>query len=540
MSLLVRPLEAARGGTRIWGRWIALALLSNAAAFYLKKATDIDLRMWQVTLALFVFFSVASPFLNGGHEVNRFRFLYSSIPAILLAVHLWFVHVFGLFDVGAFLFHWQVGISGFGLTSAQAHSALRYAGYCFLFIACLHYLAYSSRRLVLLDRFLFVPLLLASPIVQSSMSFTYHQFFGDGERLIEHYRHASGARLPRETHRINLIIIYAESTERTFREIRNGHDLFADMDAVATKGTNFIGVRQAANTGWSMAGVVASQCGVPLQPLGLYKNNNFETVESFLPGAVCLGDVLAPNGYKLGFMTTASLQFAGSNIYLRQHSYDAMWGRESFEGEKAVYPNVWGVNDDTMFEFAFDRIAALNTDQQPFALSLQTIGGHFPEGFPTESCRAELTQMDQPPILYSIRCMGYEIRRFVERLDAAGYLKDTVVVILSDHLSMKTAVWDEINQHDRMNYVAILGLDEKKEIMKSGTMVDIYPTILEALGFHVPEHQAGIGVSLLSPAPTLSEKLGLENFNAMITNDNALALKIWSEGSDRRQVAVTQ
>lgn len=524
----------------MWGRWLALALLSNAAAFYLKKATGIDLRMWQVTLAFFVFFSVASAFLNAGREVNRFRFLYSSIPAILLAVHLWFVHVFGLFDVGAFLFHWQVGISGFGLTSAQAHSALRYAGYCLLFVACLHYLAYSSRRLVLLDRLAVVPLLLASPIVHSSMSFAYHQFWGDGERLIGHYRDASAALLPHEAKRKNLIIIYAESTERTFRELKTGPAIFADMDAVAAKGTNFIGVRQAANTGWSMAGVVASQCGVPLQPLGLYKHNNFETVESFLPGAVCLGDILAPNGYKMGFMTTASLQFAGSNIYLRQHGYDAMWARESFEGEKAVYPNVWGVNDDTMFEFAFDRIAALRTDEQPFALSLQTIGGHFPEGFPTESCRAALTHVDQPPILYSIRCMGYEIRRFVERLDAAGYLENTIVVILSDHLSMKTAVWDEINRHDRMNYVAILGLDEKKEIKKSGTMLDIYPTILEALGFHLPGNQAGVGVSLLSATPTLAEKLGLENFNAMIAHDNSLALKIWSENGNRRQVAVKQ
>lgn len=542
MTLLVRPPEAVRGSSNIdiLGRWLALALLSNASAFYIKKATGIDLRMWQVTLVVFAFIACMGLHLNGGNEVNRFRFLYSSIPAVLFAVYLWFVHVFGLFDIGAFLFHWQVGIGGFGLTSAQIHSALRYAGYCLLFIACLHYLAYYSPKLVLLDRLLVVPLLLASPIALSSMSNIYHLFQGNGEKLIGHYREASDAWLPQEIQRKNLIIIYAESTERTFRELKAGAAIFADMDALAAKGTDIIGVRQVTNTGWSIAGVVASQCGVPLQPMGLFNHNNFEAVERFLPGAVCLGDVLAPNGYKMGFISSSSLQFAGSNIYLRQHSYNAIWGRESFVGEKADYPNVWGVNDDTMFDVAFDRIASLRADGQPFALSLQTIGGHFPEGFPTESCRAELTHIDQPTILYSIRCMGYEIRRFVERLDIAGYLNNTIVVILSDHLSMKTAVWDEINQHDRMNYVAILGLDQKKEIQKSGTMVDVYPTILDALGFRLPEHRAGIGTSLLSSIPTLAEKLGLEDFNAMIANDNALSLKLWSGTETRERMAVMQ
>lgn len=535
MTLIVRPLEAERFSAPLWGKWLALFLFSHASAFFVKKATGSDLRMWQLTLVAFILSALCGLLLKAGKGDKRFHFLLTSIPIALLAVHLWFVQVFGLFDVGAFLFHLQMGVGGFGLTVPQVHSALRYAGYCLLLIASLHYLSFGNRRIVVLDRFLVVPLLLASPIILSSISNAYHLLRNDGDKLIAYYQEAAIIAPPGKMARKNLIIIYAESTERTFRALKNGRDVFADMDAVSARGVSFDGVRQATNTGWSMAGVVATQCGVPLQPLGLFEHNNFEGVEHFLPGAVCLGDILSAQGYRTGFITTGALQFAGANLYLRQHGYDDMWGRDSFDGEKLSYPNVWGVDDDTMLNFAFDRITELSGDKQSYALSLQTIGGHSPEGFPTESCRSAIASTDEPQILYAIRCMGFEIRRFVDRLDHSGILENTVVVIVSDHLSMKTAVWDDLNRHDRMNYVTVIGVNGAAgELRKSGTMVDVYPTLLEALGFSLNDHQAGLGISLLSEKPTLADDLGLEVFNGLIAMDSALSQKLWSPDTNLR------
>jgi phosphoglycerol transferase len=129
-----------------------------------------------------------------------------------------------------------------------------------------------------------------------------------------------------------------------------------------------------------------------------------------------------------------------------------------------------------------------------------------------------------------VRCQGYEIHRFLQRAQTAGFLDNTLVVVVSDHLAMKSEVWTELNAHKRMNFLAILGLDRPTgSIEKQGTMIDVYPTLLEALGLELPDHQAGLGVSLLSDRPTLAETLGLNQLDEYITYDKALARRIWDK-----------
>ena len=73
----------------------------------------------------------------------------------------------------------------------------------------------------------------------------------------------------------------------------------------------------------------------------------------------------------------------------------------------------------------------------------------------------------------------------------------------------------------------------KDVIYREATTVDILPTLLEAMGFTIPSHRAGLGASLISPAQTLVERHGLEAINERMLEERALQLRLWKETQDK-------
>lgn len=380
-------------------------------------------------------------------------------------------------------------------------------------------------RFLKLDRAIFIPLLLVNPLLWGLGDYLFINRYDD--RLLQAY-HAPDDLVSTAAVKKNMIIIYAESTERTFADISFGEISFAEMAQIASTGIEVRGIRQAANTGWSMAGFVTSQCGIPLQPRGLHSGNMFDTQTNFYAGLSCLSDIVKNNGYHNEFMNGADHGFAGLSAFLSSHNYDQVSGLQSYETVDVAYRNDWGLFDDTLFEQATIRLRALTQTKKPFVMSLTTIGGHFPDGHPTKSCEHELKGYDLPTILYAIKCTGFEIDRFLTKLRNEGLLKNTIIVIVSDHLIMKNQFEDELNLQDRMNYFAVIGDDIRPQaISRDAAMFDVFPTLLDLLGFDLAEGRAGLGVSLLSENKTLVETQGLKAVNEYIRNDKLLARKAW-------------
>ncbi len=529
MLKFLRGLRARLLDAYTWRELIYLALFSYAATFFLRKTVFYEMRRyWGVAVIIFVCALILGVAARRRKNYERRLFLFSSIPFVLYIVYRWFIDAFGSFDLGAILFHMTAGVEG-GAVSEVVQLAAIYFCVAALLLFALHQLARRDMRLVWADRVAALPLLCVSPLILGVVD--YYRHAGDGAKIMPYYAPVTTDLKQAPGPRKNLLYIYAESGERTYAELESGGTVFNAMNEIAKSGVSFTGVGQAANTGWTMAGIVATQCGVPLQPNGLFADNKFETMSSFMPGAVCLADVLHAAGYETAYLNSAWLKFAGTGIFMRGHGYDEIDGPDAHEGQWPDYRTFWGFYDDTMFGLAFDELSKLSKDQKPYFFAMSTITAHFPTGFPTASCIRDLGPVTGSPMLYAVRCQGYEIHRFLDRARAAGYLDNTIVVITSDHLSMKSDVWDELNAHHRTNYVTMLGLDRPAgtTIDKEGTMIDVYPTLLEALGFRPPNHQAGLGVSLLSDRPTLTKSLGLDTLNEYITYDKTLARRLWDK-----------
>ena len=70
-------------------------------------------------------------------------------------------------------------------------------------------------------------------------------------------------------------------------------------------------------------------------------------------------------------------------------------------------------------------------------------------------------------------------------------------------------------------------------ITKTGSMMDVYPTLLESVGLPAAQEQAGLGVSLLGDKPTILESYGEDTLNLAIRSDTALRKSLWSLTSDQ-------
>ncbi|WXT08074.1 sulfatase-like hydrolase/transferase [Salmonella enterica subsp. enterica serovar Infantis] len=86
---------------------------------------------------------------------------------------------------------------------------------------------------------------------------------------------------------------------------------------------------QLPGTDYTIAGMVASQCGIPL--FAPFEGNASASVSSFFPQNICLGDILKNSGYQNYFVQGANLRFAGKDVFLKSHGFDHLYGAEELK-----------------------------------------------------------------------------------------------------------------------------------------------------------------------------------------------------------------
>ncbi|WP_281408441.1 sulfatase-like hydrolase/transferase [Mesorhizobium sp. B3-2-1] len=130
------------------------------------------------------------------------------------------------------------------------------------------------------------------------------------------------------------------------------------------------------------------------------------------------------------------------------------------------------------------------------------------------------------------------IADFIHEAEAEGLMKDTVLVLQSDHLSAPSAVTDILNKYERRNFFSVSGdgVPSKTYAGLSGT-IDIFPTILDALGLPLANGQAAFGVSLLRDRPMLVQVLGQAQFDDAIYAEDVLVRSFWQLKPVRTAVA---
>jgi phosphoglycerol transferase len=331
------------------------------------------------------------------------------------------------------------------------------------------------------------------------------------------YRHAQPASLTSISpeHR-SFVFIFAESLERTFFDEQRFPGLITHLSALEGQGVSFTNIHTVEATGFTMGGMVASLCGVPLFTPA--HANSMSGMDAFLPGAVGLTDLLHDQGYFLSFIGGASLDFAGKRKFLSTHHFDESAGFQELHGrtQDRKYINNWGLYDDTMFDFAAERVSELSSQKRPFGLFVLTLDTHPPDGHVSKSAKSGPYGDGSNPMLNAVKASDELIARFVHRVWASPGGKDLVVVIVSDHLAMENSAIGLLKRGERRNLFLIL--DPRNltgtRVDRLGSTLDTGVTMLPALGF---KGRLNLGRDLRDPATSESEIVHIQKTETLLS-----------------------
>ena len=335
------------------------------------------------------------------------------------------------------------------------------------------------------------------------------------------YKNTNDVKITFPENKKNLILIYLESMESSLMSKQNGgafeESRIPELETLALENLNFSntnklgGAQNLTMTAWTLAATVGGTSGTPLLP-GI--RNGYRKVEKFMPNVITMGDVLKKEGYNLEVIQGSNINFAGTKKYFSLHGDYNIFDLKEAKRRKLIdedYYTWWGYEDKKLFEYAKTELTEISKKEEPFAVSIFTMDTHFKDGYLDETCKTPFK--DQLSNVYA--CSSKMTNEFVNWIKEQHFYENTAIILIGDHITMQNEYYDDYPNYTRTIYNAFINTEQIPINMKNRefTSLDLYPTILASLGADIEGEQLGFGINLFSEKETLSEKIGLAEFN---------------------------
>ena len=345
---------------------------------------------------------------------------------------------------------------------------------------------------------------------------TFHKYKTETSNFYEeNYVIPQQTKITFPAHKRNLILIFAESIETTYAKTPL-HDYFkADLipglHKLAKNNLHFSdneylgGSYEIDGTQWTQAGLFAQTCGAPIQ-LPINDPNWFHPKEGFFPKAWCLYDILRGQGYVESFLIGSNGEFAGMDKFVETHGNQRLLDTNFYaerDGIDLSFEKTTKFLDKQVFAYAKEELANLSSQDKPFVFTLMTLDTHYGTArFSDDVCERKYGPHNN--IENVISCSDKQITDFIIWLQQQEFYKDTVVVVLGDHLTMNKFFTKDMNRKPINIFInsPVAAANTKNRVF---TPFDIYPTIIESLGAKIDGHRLGLGTSLFSDMLTLTE-----------------------------------
>ncbi len=343
----------------------------------------------------------------------------------------------------------------------------------------------------------------------------------------------------------NLIWIFMESMESTYADRKDGgtmdENLIPELTEIARENEDFSadgsetinGGKVTNAASWTIAGMVSQTAGTPLALGNGEFTRDFDKENSFMPNIESLGDLLEEQGYRQELMVGSEAAYAGRANYFSQHGGYSIYDLQTARDEGKIpqdYKEWWGFEDRKLFEYAREEIQELSESGQPFNFTMLTADTHFKNGYLCEDCEDHFDEQMENVI----HCSDHRVAEFVDWILAQDFAEDTVIVLSGDHLNMDGLIPELVDDgYARRTYFSVInGPEFSSDQDREYTTLDIFPTVVEAMGAKVSGGRLGLGTSLYSDVPTLSEELGFDRFNSQIAYQSDYYNNILLAGDD--------
>lgn len=274
MSFSSRTLESFKNQA------VRAILWAAVFAWAVTSIIDVSVELmpsWRPMLftAIFLFLYVFSKVYP---EQQRVTLRWTYAATLLLAVWYILYSLFGAVDVQAILFHLNYDVGSEAVQDQAFKQSLVAIIPFVLAMISWWQLAGMSRGMAFLNRCLPVALLALNPLTWLGASSALASAAPPPMDLSLAFKDPETDFVPSGPTK-NLLHIFVESAELTFWDEERFGDVARPLKNLSAKAWSAENVEQVDLTGWTLAGHVASTCGVPLLSLGVIHRNSFDLVD---------------------------------------------------------------------------------------------------------------------------------------------------------------------------------------------------------------------------------------------------------------------
>lgn len=336
----------------------------------------------------------------------------------------------------------------------------------------------------------------------------------DSELYRENYVHPDSVRIAAVGSTKNLIVVLLESMETNFAE----HT--PELNELTAKAINFApGGESVAGTSWTIAAITGKLCGIPLNmPMNIGEYHG--KLPTYLPNAKCIMNVLADRGYSQIYIQGSSGDFTQKRDFWKAHGDVAVHDIEYYTKKGKIpegYNVFWGFEDRKMYQFAKDEIDSLAKNGSPFAVYMLTVDTHQPNGYIDDSCAVKFQNIEGA-FPKALRCASNMIDSFILWASSQPWYDNTVISVMGDHSMQSLSKKANVPLADSLYWVNFMFNSSVKTPVKKRaySSLDMFPTLLESIGFMIDGHAIGLGRSLFDDSPTLLEKYGRQALDSLL------------------------
>ncbi len=203
-----------------------------------------------------------------------------------------------------------------------------------------------------------------------------------------------------------------------------------------------------------------------------YNNNNVSAIST----------LLEKEGYQTAFFYGGLKTTFGFESFLNINFTKNYYGQEDYDSH---YENTgWGVDDHLFLPFVAGK---LKTMSQPFCTSLLTLSLHHP--FPIPEPYKTLLDSIKDPVKKSMKYTDLSLQLFFNKIKDEAWYKNSIIAICADHTSGGFGYLDNNSVNEFVVPVSFLAVGDtgfNKMQDQCISHIDMYPTILDYLGYNKP------------------------------------------------------
>lgn len=221
--------------------------------------------------------------------------------------------------------------------------------------------------------------------------------------------------------KLNVMFVTVESFAASFmKEFGNTQGITPHLDELINKSMFFTNIYASGNR--TIRGMEALTLSIPPTPgYSIVKRPNNENLFS-------IGKVFKEKGYENKFIYGGYGYFDNMNYFFGNNHFEVV-DRTNFKDGEFVMANIWGVDDESLFNKAISEADKSYALKKPFFSFVMTTTNHRPFTYPDGRIDIPSHTSREGAVKYT----DYAINKLLKDAESKPWFKDTIFVIVADH-----------------------------------------------------------------------------------------------------------